>query len=461
MAALSRTVLELYGQGAQRMPGTSASQHRTRVSAHDTVRTNPRVSVAVESSASDRPVIEEAPWPIADWEAARRDINKMADPLTNAPTRQALARNLVDAIEHTMLSGPDTTKLAWEARAALLQMSPQERQAMPLSLRMLAGAPKGLGSELAAAESAKDKQNPLAQEAATEIHAVLRRVDCDMWPNATVQQMTLNILNNSRLVFAEELREGLRRMVDPANAVVMDPTVQPGLDAAVPLFHKAARAHFADPAERRPMVAPMSVRNNEHWVSLIAHRNAQGGVAFTAVDTDVVGASAPVPPWMSTAKQLLERDSAAPIDWAHVAIDLQSDGKLSNGCGPLTVDLIKRVAEQAAAGVGARDVAHGWAAQALRGLEHDALAAKWRLMALRGGLIDALAQQAAFGGGSLPDLKMLLPGGGDELAVGQATQAKQLSSRLLESGVSNLQREGSKALEELLLGHKSSQKDMK
>lgn len=406
-------------------------------------------------------MMEEMPSPIADWATARSDIKKMADPSTTTPTRQALARNLVDAIEHMVINGTDATELAWEARAALLQLSPQERQTLPLSLRMLAGAPKGLGSELAADESAKDKQNPLAQEAATEIHAVLRRVDCDVWPNATAQQMTLNILNNSRLVFAEELREGLRRMVNPANAVVMDPTVQLGLDASVPLFRQAAMAHFADPAEHRPMVAPLSVRNNGHWVSLIAHRNAQGEVAFTAVDTDAAGTSAAVPPWMSTAKQLLERDSAAPIDWAHVAVDLQSDGKLSNGCGPLTVDLIKRVADQAAAGVNARDVANGWAAQALRGLEHDALAAKWRLMALRGSLIDALAQQAASGSGTLPDLKMLLPDGGGDLAEGQAKEEKQLSSRLLESGVSSLQREGSKALEALLLGQGSSQKDMK
>jgi hypothetical protein len=323
--------------------------------------------------------------------------------------KSAAARRIVDQFAASQFGDEQAQELADELKARILSLTQENRRALPLSIRMLAAIPAEWQG-MKPADREAQRANQLAVEAGEDVKAALVKMDGEGAISPAEGRQPHRLLDAGRMVLGEELREAIRREVDHSRLVVLNPAASGGTEVAG-LLKEFATAHFQRKGETRPVVLPMNVRGGQHWVSVVAYKQESGALGFVAVDTDVnlAGLSSEmrgqVIGWADDVRRALQDPaSAAPVDVSLVAGNLQ-DPLRGNACGPLQVDLFKRLS-QADASLSVEDVARGWMTQTLAAGEKDPAAARLQLVAWRGQLFDAVAQQAAnpSDGGLLNDL---------------------------------------------------------
>lgn len=339
----------------------------------------------------------------------REDMKALFADGTRSEEKKSAARRIVDQFAASQFGDTEARELADELKARISSLTQENRRALPLSIRMLAAIPvEWQGMKLADREA--QRANQLAVEAGEDVKAALVKMDGEGAITQAEGREPHRLLDAGRMVLGEELREAIRRDVDHSRLVVLNPAASGGTQVAR-MLKEFATAHFQREGETRPVVLPMNVRGGQHWVSVVAYKQESGALGFVAVDTDVnlAGLSSEmhgqVIGWADDVRrELQDPTSAAPVDVPLVAGNLQ-DPLRGNACGPLQVDLFKRLS-QADASLSVEDVARGWMTQTLAAGEKDPAAARLQLVAWRGQLFDAVAQEAAnpSDGGLLNDL---------------------------------------------------------
>lgn len=330
----------------------------------------------------------------------RDDMNTMFDRNNPSAQRNQAARRIVEQFAASPFGDEQAQELAVELKARMLSLTQEDRQALPLSIRMLAAKARPAEWQgMAVVDENAERVNEVAVEAALEVKAALKKVGGAGAVKRVEDLEPHRLLDGGRFVTDDELREAIRRDVDHSRLVVLNPAGSGGTEVAERL--KAfATAHFGLEKENRPVVLMMSVRDAQHWVSLVAYKQASGALGYVAVDTDVNPKRAPGQAqgggteWVETVRQALsDAPPAPPVNLTLVGGDLQ-EGIRGNGCGPLQLNLFKRLS-QADASKSVEDVAREWVDQTQAARKKAPEAAGLQNLAWRGQLFEAVAQQAA------------------------------------------------------------------
>ena len=287
------------------------------------------------------------------------------------------------------LSGAERRHLAGRLADRLIQATHQQRATVPAPLRLLAAsAPGEQGQSLAILEGPRLKQ-------------ALQALHTDLSPNEEARPATL--FDRGRLVTQAEMKRHIQEAVDEQQLAVQFLTKEDDAQASDETvmgqrFAQAAREHFSQDGQTRPLVALFLARELGHWVSLVAERQADGSVSCLAVDTDAKSTAAAA--WIDKVRAGLERPAqlgqaghSQPLGQAirlSTATASLQERRAPNACGPLQARMVKAL-QGRKPGSSAIEQAKKWIAKGAD-LSPDDEAALWQVSAERAELLGAALQ---------------------------------------------------------------------
>lgn len=319
----------------------------------------------------------ESGFPPADAEAA---IDQLFTADSSAGDRAAASRFLIRQFQ-SGASGPSA-----QERAALADELAQRIAAEPNA----AGVPAQL--KLLASASKTEAGVALAQSMGTSLKVAL--LGQRVWLEGNEQSNATALLDNGRLVSAEEMSAHLGDVIDSRRIAMVslrkDDDSESTLANSATMakrFKEEALAHFEKADEQRPLASTFLVDGNSHWVSLVAERASDGGIVVSALDTN----TAETPRWFNTVSRELTTDGLldgqAPRITASLFKAPLQEGLRPNACGPLQAQALQAV-QGREAGQSVGQALRDWTAK--RDSDHtDTDRIAWQLRADRAAMLQS------------------------------------------------------------------------